>query len=352
MGGLSGLSGLTGLSGVAGGRKALLPYSLNIAALDDGTFPAEWTGALWTIVGGKALTTPGLGGELLTDPGLEATYTGGKCNTFDLTGTPTMAQSADVHGGAKAQQLVADAIDEHLGFPGYNGVTAGVWFQSSVWGKRTGGTGGNVRIYMWRQGASSLWKAAGIISAGYTQQVLTFRHTVAGWLVYSPCWQIAAGGYDTVIVDDASLKAITLANCMATVDRGASNINLIAPPIDTYEAETQAGVVIGLDSTTTPANFILAYVDGWGNVVVDKCVGGTWSALASVAAAYGSTKYFSVKKTGSTVSVYYGATDFGTLISEQTVSDAGIVNNTRHGLFSTNPLNKVAGTFSLATYAA
>ena len=43
---------------------------------------------------------------------------------------------------------------------------------------------------------------------------------------------------------------------------------------------------------------------------------------------------------GNNVSAYYNGTQVGTT---QTVSDAGIVSNTRHGLFSTYAANTFAG---------
>lgn len=90
-----------------------------------------------------------------------------------------------------------------------------------------------------------------------------------------------------------------------------------------------------LDSTSSPANFLIAYHDGT-NVKLDKNVGGTYTNLISAAATYsaGATlRVITYTSSGSLkVRVYYNNALVG---SEQTVSDAGIISNTKHGLFST-----------------
>jgi len=97
-------------------------------------------------------------------------------------------------------------------------------------------------------------------------------------------------------------------------------------------AGIQAGVVVCLDSAVTPANFLIAYLDGAGNMVVDKCVAGTYTNLISAAVTYSAGKEIKLVKDGTTVRAFYNDLAVGTV---QTVSDAGIISNTKHGLFST-----------------
>jgi len=87
-----------------------LPLEFDFTAMSDGFLPSVFTGTTWAISTGKAINTPTLGAELLTDPGLEGTYTAGKANALTKTGLPTLTESADAHGGSKAQEFTGAAI--------------------------------------------------------------------------------------------------------------------------------------------------------------------------------------------------------------------------------------------------
>ncbi len=100
-------------------------------------------------------------------------------------------------------------------------------------------------------------------------------------------------------------------------------------------ALTQAGLVLCLDDAATPANFLIAYHDGT-KAHLEKCVAGTYTSLISAAAAYSANATLRVIKDGTSVDLFYNEVKVGTT---QTVSDAGIKDNTIHGLFSTYPGN-------------
>ena len=67
---------------------------------------------------------------------------------------------------------------------------------------------------------------------------------------------------------------------------------------------------------------------------------GTYTNVISGAATYGSTKILRLVCSGNSVSAYHDGTQVGSTV---TVSDAGIVSNVRHGLFSTYASNSFAG---------
>jgi hypothetical protein len=96
----------------------------------------------------------------------------------------------------------------------------------------------------------------------------------------------------------------------------------------------QGGLVTNLDSAATPANFVISYLDGAGNCKMDKNVAGTYTNLISTATGctYSAGKEMVVVKDATAYRLYYNSTFIGT---QQTVSDAGIISNTIHGLFST-----------------
>ena len=143
----------------------------------------------------------------------------------------------------------------------------------------------------------------------------------------------ASGGGVSGTIDNVVVKPLTLSSLFSSVS--TSDTDVIADAGVTLTAGTQAGLVTNLDSTSSPANFLIAYHDGT-NVKLDKNVGGTYTNLISAAATYsaGATlRVITYTSSGSLkVRVYYNNALVGT---EQTVSDAGIISNTKHGLFST-----------------
>ncbi len=97
-----------------------------------------------------------------------------------------------------------------------------------------------------------------------------------------------------------------------------------------------------VDDPANPQNFIISYLDGAGNLKTDKCVGGTYTAIAGLTGAitYVAGQRPRIVCSGNNVSAYYNGTQVGTT---QTVSDAGIVSNKNHGLFSTYAANTFTG---------
>ena len=287
-------------------------------------------GATWSVAGGKLVNTPGLGAELVTDPGLEGNYTAGLNDNLTKGGAPTVAQSGDVHGGAKAQQYVSTAQYDNV----RQQVTydASSWYQMSVWGKRTVGAADDVYAQWYIPGSSTI---AGYHTGAAYAQILEIERTAAGgaeWILLAKT--STAGASDTVIVDDFSVKKLTLNTLFLTASLSTANVYAQADLVVT--AGTQAGLVIALDSAASPANFMIAYHDGT-NCKLDKNVAGTYTNVVSAAAAYSANAPIVVTKDGTAVRLYYN----NALVGSGTVSDAGIVDNTIHGLFSTYSGNTI-----------
>lgn len=107
---------------------------------------------------------------------------------------------------------------------------------------------------------------------------------------------------------------------------------------------TSAGLVLNLDDENNPQNYVIAWHDGV-NIHLDKCVGGVLTSLINVTQAYSANAYIRVAKSGTKYRLWYTNTLIGT---EQTITDAGVISNTRHGIFSTY----VSNTFNnFALYA-
>ena len=298
---------------------------------------SRWYAPTWSVAGGVLLNTPTLGAELLTNGNMELDA------SWASSGTPTTNErsSQQAHGGTYSRKFITDA--------GYEGVsqsiapTVGVWHYLSGWWYGDGAHTLSLAI----DGGNLLETYISNAPAAWSNKVASFRCISVGVSLY--CRSIGAGA--TAYLDDVTLKSIVASTLFCSVNSRLSNFNLVAPPISAFQAATQCRVVLRLDSPTNPQNFVIAYVDGAGNVKIEKCAGGTYTPLSTVAAAYGATKYFSAKTNGSSISIYYGTSDYCTLIATVTVPDASIVNNVRHGLFSTYSGNQFAGTFSVVRYA-
>ena len=138
-------------------------------------------------------------------------------------------------------------------------------------------------------------------------------------------------------LDNVVIKALTLKSLFCDVDDGLT-CNVVAQvEIDTLLAGTQAGLVLNLDSSSTPENFVIAYHDGT-NAKLDKYVDGTYTNVISGAATYGAGRILRVVKDGTSYTLYYNEAQIG---STSTISDGGVWHNTKHGLFSTYSGNQL-----------
>ena len=182
-----------------------------------------------------------------------------------------------------------------------------------------------------------------LLSASYTPSAIARSnpgsYSVVGRTVSADTSiYMSGGGAFSGSIDNVSVIPLTLSSLLSTRTYASADCDLSAAV--TRTAGTQAGLVARLDSSTSPANFIIAYLDGASNVKADKCVAGTYTNVISGAVTYGSTKRLRLVCSGTSVSAYYDGTQVGSTV---TVSDAGIVSNTRHGLFSTYASNAFAG---------
>lgn len=266
---------------------------------DSQTTPGlSWTGSTWTIATNKAINTPTLGSEMWTNGG------------FDSDANWTKGTGWTISGGQ------ASHTGSDYSFIEQSSGTVGTWYQAIH--TITSRTSGSVNV---RFGATN-----GVIRSTPGTYTDTARITSGTTLGFQS--QTFEGS-----IDDASMKPLTLSSLFSSVS--TSDTDVVVSADVTMTAGTQAGLVTNLDSTSSPANFLIAYHDGT-NVHLDKNVGGTYTSLINTAATYsaGATlRVITYTSSGSLkVRVYYNNALIG---SEQTVSDAGIISNTKHGLFST-----------------
>lgn len=268
---------------------------------------------------------PVAGAELLTNGNME---TGDPPSNWTANAGSTLSSFADERtGGSGAKSLnIVRGSDNHAANQIIYSVTTDRWFVGNIYAKSL--TGNNV----------GWWMA--------TTNAPTFNVPAVDWLAL-PC---TGRSYTTIIVcrlqiyagearfDDASVKPLTLSSLISASLYASADIDLSAAI--TRTAGTQAGLCARVDSSTSPANFIIAYQDGAGNVKVDKCVAGAYTNVITGAVTYAAGRVLRLVCAGNDVSCYYNGAQVGSTV---TVSDAGIVSNVRHGKFSTYAANTFSG---------
>jgi hypothetical protein len=288
---------------------------------------------------------PSLGVELLSDPGLEGTYTLGLCAGLTKTGSPTVAQSANVHGGTKAQQFVATLQNDRLSTLYDTTLIINKWFLLSVWSKRILGTGGTASVRFLQTALNSPDYSIPVVSAVYGRyfgSIVTLP-TNLGLRLY-PAFDPGVSNFDTIISDDLSVKEITFSTCLATPKHTSTGDCIISQRMRLFQGKyLRMGFCINLDSLSNPQNYVLACIDGV-NAFILTCLNGAYSSY-STACVWANDDELKVIKSGTSYSIYKNGTQLGVT---QTINQVAINNNTLHMQFSTHGNNIFTSQFSVA----
>ncbi len=275
--------------------------------------------------------TPTLGGELLTDPGLEANYTAGLCDSLLKTLLPVVAESADVHGGAKAQSFTATALNDALYQSIAGLLTAGEYYLATVWAKCTAGFAGTNKLSV--HDGTSIYTGPGYADAAYTQKIMALRATNTG-SVFRPVLESAVVPTDTVIVDDMSLKALTMGSLFGpawTVPAGNQHVKIT---LDTDPGFTNAGVAWYVDDN----NWLAIYHRGGSGYVLQRSAG-VYTQLATVVKAWAAAQQIEATLNGTSLVAYIGGTQIGGTLTVP----AAIAAATQLKRFSTWAGNQLSG---------
>lgn len=313
-----------------------LPYSIDFSTLSDGALPATFSGASWTIASGKAVNTPTAGAELLTNPTLAGTYVSGLAPSMTKGGTPTVAESADGHGDTQAQEFTAGAIAQNVQFPVIAAVN-GAWYRFSGWVKRTAGTGVGTRIRC-DQGAAmpaaALNAGVAINVAAYAQKQTSFATRSTGNITPFAVVEQDASAFDTVIVDDFSLKRLTEADLPAWIQPTQADVIVKAIP-NTLADGTVSAVIARSDAGSGyPTTALFAFwrwrdPEDFINVSLWQLSGGVWSVkVAENVLTIVANAWVEIRVNGTTAKLYYNNAQLGT---DQTVTPTGV----NHGMFMT-----------------
>lgn len=315
----------------------LLPVIMSARALNfpfsdtfsggDGALSAPWSGATWTVSSGKAINTPvTLGSELVVNGDFTA-WTGDNPDGWTLGQAETGGHYVTEDAGKC--RYVCDAGQVLLLYQTI--LTIGRWYRGSV--NVTARASGSAYI---EEAGAGLFKSIYAATGIKTFEGLSLHGDFRFWSgTVAADWTI----------DDVSVKELTLSELIASVNTSVSNATVSVVPVVSTTAYYWGGLICKLDSATDPKNFIMAVVSSpYSSARLYKCVNGTYTQLINAGFVYSAGAVLQVVCSGSSVSLYYGGAQVG---ATQTVSDAGILNNTRHGLISTNPVTTF-DSFSIA----
>jgi len=159
---------------------------------------------------------------------------------------------------------------------------------------------------------------------------VVLRPTAALWISIITNAPGAAG---ITLYDTVSAKPLTFSDLITCEDYGVAKAHVSAAL--TVTANKPCGVIACCDDPDNPQNYLLAWHDRT-NAHLDKCVAGTITSLINTAATYDAGTKIKIRVgagAATNVALFY---DDALIGAEQTVSDAGIISNTYHGIFSTS----------------
>lgn len=303
-----------------------------------------WSGDTWSVSGNKTVNVPNLGSDVIVNGSFES---GNPPTSWTEVSSPTtFEQSSTQHQeGSYSLHVIGDSQND--GARQYANLTNNLWYVMS--GYIYPETPAGAAYYTFGMGGTK-----GISSPTYT------FGTQDTWLHLSIADVVSGSGSKDINLipiyqpadiyfDDISVKPLTTSELFNTIDSGKSDVVVEA---DVTMASlgvnrTPAGLVLRLDNVSNPQNFLLAIINGgganqWGYAQLIKYVNGTYTTLYSTQLYYAGTQYSAGKRLravmhGSTVELYYG----DLFLTTVDVPDLGIVNNTRHGTFSTTPTSSL-----------
>jgi hypothetical protein len=155
---------------------------------------------------------------------------------------------------------------------------------------------------------------------------------------------VAVGSGFTGSLDNWSVKALTLKDLFASLVLSTADVwAYVNITLENATSGKQAGLVLNLDSDSAPANFIIVYLDGAGNILVDECVAGVYAnKLAATAITYSAGATLAVMRSGTELRVFYNNLAVGGAVTMTANT------NLKHGLFSTSPLNSLDNALFMA----
>ncbi|HBD01903.1 MAG: hypothetical protein UX38_C0006G0042 [Microgenomates group bacterium GW2011_GWC1_46_16] len=291
---------------------------------DSQTTPSlAWTGG--AIASNKNVITPVLGDEVITNGTFESDASGW---------TPVKATLESVAGGQSGNALqITNTTTDYGTVSQQSSMSTGVWYKSSLYYKK-----GTINAYIeggYTDGGRQYWGKA-IENSTWTEKTAMFLS--GGTSLYQKLWNYPTLGA-TNLFDEISVKPMTLSSLFSTVSTSDTDVVATVNVLSAADVHSisPAGIVTNLNDATTPTAGLVAYTDGTYVKLYKFTTATTWTNLISATTTYVHSAPLQVVTYHSDantlkVRVYYNNALVGT---EQTVTDASIISNTKHGLFST-----------------
>lgn len=311
----------TKANGAPGNTEAVGPSGQAI-------LPRAWVTTTGTITSNELGMVPTVGSELLTN-GTFTAWTGDNPNGWTVVNEagsdPEVSEvgAGEGHGGtgtgmANFFQTAAASLRAEQ-----SALTLDRWYKSEIVINTVLGGALDVRISPAGAGrvvyTTTGAKVQTARSFGFTNDIFYLRANAAS---------------TNITVDSASVKQITLSSCIAAVTDGLTrNVNMQVKI--TCTANTQAGWMLGLDSQTTPANYLHVYCNRIGNkIYVDSVTAGVVTNITSVAFVYSAGAVLECNHDGTTLTVDYNGVN---LITSATAMPG---TGTLHGVFATDSASR------------
>lgn len=266
----------------------------------------NFTAGVWAVATNVAVGTPNTGADVITN------------GSFASDTAWTKGAGWTIAGGVGVATASSASITEA------NGVI-GAWYKATF--TLGGFSAGTLALQF--GGTGTLGVAQGA-NGTYTETNLAIAATAVG---------IKAAGGCTATLDDVSFLPLTLKDLFSSVTVLTQDVLAEVAVTSVAGVATQSGLVLNLDSVAAPANFVIAFVDrGKATANLYKCVAGVYTSVISAAITYSVGAVLRVSKIGTGYGLYYNNLIVGAI---STISDAGIVSNLNHGLFSTDSRNSL-----------
>ena len=301
--------------GLTGG--GLLPYQFIASEHGDGAIPYPLIGSTWAVSGGVAINTPTEGANVFSAGDMES---GDPPTGWSAQNSATLSANADAHGGSQSLSVLGGASYSHgLATPT---VLDDTWYRFRAWIKTLSGLG-RIRVAVVQ--SSTVYDKLDINAAAYAEY--TGGVLASSTAMYQYAYSKAAT--DQNLFDDWTLHPLTLAELPLIMQTGVSDVICRASWDIAYG--NPSGVIVNVDSLSSPLNYVIAQHNGRNGIGLIKCVNGVYTEVVTATVNHVSDALVEVRKSGTTYQLFYNNVQQG---ADQTISDPEIINNTIHGAFS------------------